>query len=162
MAAPAAEALHGLPRQYAETLVVDAGIGVPIRFVGGGEGLAPSVVVTYHPTRTTLAHQAANERPRGAGRLMAGAAPRAPATVGRAGQSSRPPAAGARRRPGHRMAGAGRLQAEALICSIPRRSARFGGGDAVHRLGDRGEAVAQAAGLVFTEGDVPLAVPRRR
>ena len=47
------------PGHYVETLVVDAGTGVPIRFVGGGEGLAPSVVVTYHPTRTTLAHQGA-------------------------------------------------------------------------------------------------------
>ena len=39
--------------------MVDAGTGVPLRFVGGGDGLAPSVVVSYRATRTTLARQGA-------------------------------------------------------------------------------------------------------
>ena len=40
---------------YAESLTVDASSGMPIRFVGGREGKAPSVTITYNVSRVTVA-----------------------------------------------------------------------------------------------------------
>ena len=44
-----------VPPRYQERLLVDAETGVPVRFIGGNVGQAPSVVVTYGVSRVTAA-----------------------------------------------------------------------------------------------------------
>ncbi len=46
---------HVFPDGYEERLIVDADTGMPIRFIGGDQGQAPSVVVDYQVTRVTTA-----------------------------------------------------------------------------------------------------------
>jgi hypothetical protein len=46
---------------YQEALTIDARTGVPIKFVGGNTGSAPSVVITYQVSRVTLSDVAAGK-----------------------------------------------------------------------------------------------------
>jgi hypothetical protein len=46
---------------YLETLVIEAGTGVPVTFIGRVPGQAPGVTVTYQVTRVTLSHIAAGK-----------------------------------------------------------------------------------------------------
>lgn len=43
-----------LPANYHETITIDATTGIPISLVGGTDGAAPSVTVTYHVSRVTV------------------------------------------------------------------------------------------------------------
>lgn len=43
-----------LPANYHETITIDAATGIPISLVGGTNGAAPGVTVTYHVSRVTV------------------------------------------------------------------------------------------------------------